>query len=89
MPQSAPMAQAFSYSGPSPAIFQLRGCVLTMNLLDASPGSLVTRPQAMVQAKHALLATRRVLGERLAAHLLGLLEDRLLMIARRHARRAR
>ena len=60
MPQSAPMAQAFSYSGPSTAIFQLWGRVVTVNLSCASPGSCDTLPQAIVQPKHALLATSRV-----------------------------
>jgi hypothetical protein len=39
---------------------QLRGCMVTMNLFAASPGSCVTRPQAIVQAKQALFATNRV-----------------------------
>jgi len=54
------MAHAFSYSGPSPAIRQLRGCVVTAYLCAAGPGSLLTRPQAIVQAKQALLAAKRV-----------------------------
>ena len=54
------MAQAASYSGPSPAIFQFCGLVVTEYFDEASPGRVLTRPQAMVQEKQALLATRRV-----------------------------
>ena len=59
-PHSEPIAHAASYSGPSPAIFQLRGLVDTEYLAAASPGSVLTRPQAMVHEKQALLATSRV-----------------------------
>src|ERR1051326_1144752 len=59
-PHSAPIAQAASYSGPSPAMFQLCGWVVTVYLPAGSPGSVATRPQAIVQEKQALLDTRRV-----------------------------
>ena len=60
IPHSDPIAHAASYSGPSPAIFQFWGLVVTEYLEAASPGSVLTRPHAMVQEKQALLATSRV-----------------------------
>merc|ERR1712096_10181 len=58
-PVSAPSAHAASYSGPSPAVFQFLGWVFTRYLSECSPSSQ-TRPQAIVQAKHALLVVIRV-----------------------------